>query len=50
MASQIKEFDPNRKYKVVLSERLLNGTGNGDYTYASVQGTLKLKPLHRKKQ
>ena len=45
MASSIKEFDPNRKYKLVLSERLLNSTGNGEYTYASIQGIRKTEVL-----
>jgi hypothetical protein len=43
MALSGREFDPAKKYKVVLSERLKNGDfsdndESNDYSYASVQG------------
>lgn len=37
MASASREFDPNKKYKVVLSERLKK-ENDGGYNYTSVQG------------
>ena len=43
MASPGKEFDPNRKYKVVLSDRLLKNS-NDSYLTAGLQGTIHSTP------
>lgn len=38
MAAAGKEFDLNKRYKVILSERLKNQTRDPEYAVASVHG------------
>ena len=41
-----REFDPNKKYKVVLSERLKSQSVIKDVTVSSVLGDLQTFHLH----